>query len=65
MASENGRYTEVNRVLEDYLTIPGTQIYYHCPTPNWAFDYTYDETQPSFYFTKNVNNVTITCDEEG
>ena len=65
LASDNGKMIVMNRPLDDYLTVPGTTMYYYCPTPNWAFDYSYDTTQPSFYFTKNVNNITITCNEEG
>ena len=65
MAPTNGKMIETNRPLDDYLTVPGTTLYYYCPTPNWAFDYSYDESQPSFYFTKNVNNITITCNDQG
>ena len=62
---KNGKLIETERPLDDYLTVPGTILYYYCPTPNWAFDYGYDTSLPSFYFTKNVNNLTITCNENG
>ena len=65
MAPKNGKMIEMNRPLDDYLTVPSTTLYYYCPTPQWAFDYTYDTSLPSFYFTKNVNNITATCNDAG
>ncbi len=56
---------DINVAAPGYKTHPGTVYYYYCPLSNWAFDYTYDESQPSYFFTNNVNNMTITCDPEG
>ena len=42
-----------------------TVLTYTCNTQNWAFSYPYDETQPSFAFTNNVDNITITCNYSG
>lgn len=38
-----------------------TKLTYTCDFPGWAFDYSYDETLPSFAYTTNIDNITITC----
>ena len=66
MAPLNGQMHEINRPADDYLTVPGTELFYKCPTANWAFNYGYDEDNfISYAFTKNVNNLTILCNEHG
>ena len=42
-----------------------TILMYTCLKQNWAFDYPYDESLPSFAFTNNVGNITITCNYSG
>ena len=42
-----------------------TVLTYTCNTPNWAFSYPYDESQPSFAFTNNLDNITIACNYSG
>ena len=42
-----------------------TILEYVCEKDNWAFAYPYDTTKPSFFFTNNVNNITITCNYSG
>ena len=56
---------DINIAAPGYKIHPGTVFYYYCPLSNWAFDYSYDESLPSYIFTNNVNNMTITCDPEG
>ena len=65
MPPQNGTMDIIEQPLQNYLTIPGTKVVYECPSQNWAFDYEYDETLPSFYFTENINNMTITCNQQG
>ena len=54
---------------EDWLTIPGTKLRYNCVGPNnnenYYFDYSWDNQLPSYYFTKNIKELTITCNEDG
>ena len=38
-----------------------TILTYTCAKEKWAFDYPYDTSLPSFAFTKNINNITISC----
>ena len=38
-----------------------TILTYTCSQQGWAFNYPYDESQPSFAFTENVHEITITC----
>ena len=59
------QYDELSRPLDDWINIPGTQLKYTCPQTNWAFDYPYDATLPSFFFTPNLNNITIYCNLKG
>ena len=42
-----------------------TILRYTCSQPNWYFSYPYDENLPSFAFTNNVDNITITCHYSG
>ena len=42
-----------------------TVLTYTCSKQNWAFNYPYDESQPSFAFTNNIENITITCNYSG
>ena len=66
MLPASGKMQELERPLDDYLTVPGTKMYYYCPTPKWAFNYGYDEVNfVSYHFTKNINNLTITCNDQG
>ena len=66
MSPPLGKMLEKERPVDDYLTVPGTTMYYYCPTPNWAFNYGYDEDNfVSYHFTKNINEMTITCNDQG
>ena len=38
-----------------------TVLTYTCSQPGWAFNYPYDESKPSFAFTVNIHEITITC----
>ena len=49
----------------DWLTVPGTQLKYSCTEDDYYFDYTTDPQKPSFYFTKNIKELVITCNENG
>ena len=53
----------------EWTTIPKTKIKYRCKqqpgNDNFYFDYTTDETKPSTYFTKNIKEIVIECNEDG
>ena len=60
--------TYIHTYLPTYLPnlwISFCRLKYYCPKANWAFDYKTDPDAPSFYFTKNINSVTITCNKFG
>ena len=59
------RRDDLYRPLQDWITVPDTKLRYYCPDKNWAFDYKTDPNAPSYYFTKNVNNITMTCNKKG
>jgi hypothetical protein len=59
------RRDDLYRPLQDWINVPDTKLRYYCAQNNWAFGYKTDPTAPSFYFTKNINNITITCNEKG
>ena len=61
----NARRDDVNRPLQDWINFPDTKLFYYCSKKNWAFNYKTDPTAPSFYFTKNINNMTTTCNKNG
>ena len=61
----DARRDELFRPLQDWITVPDTKLKYYCSKPNWAFNYNTDPAAPSFYFTKNINNLTITCNKNG
>ena len=48
-----------------WLNIPNTKLNYMCNNQSWAFNYKTDPKLPSFYFTENINNITITCNKNG
>ena len=48
-----------------WLTIPKTKIRYKCKQESHYFDYSVDPELPSFYFTKNIKELIITCNENG
>ena len=48
-----------------WLNVPGTKLSYVCNNASWAFNYKTDPKMPSFYFTENINNITITCNKYG
>ena len=54
---------ECYKTTSQYFT--GTQLTYYCSKFNWAFGYKYNLQVPSFAFTKNINNLTITCNGNG
>ena len=67
---------EVQRIVmenfdstNEWTTIPKTKIKYRCKqqpgNDNFYFDYTTDETKPSTYFTKNIKEIVIECNEDG
>jgi hypothetical protein len=51
--------------LQDWINIPGTKLRYYCSKFNWAFAYKTDPKAPSYAFTKNIDNMTITCNING
>ena len=62
---DNGTITVVKSL--DPLTNDQAEtiLTYTCNIQNWAFSYPYDESQPSFAFTENVDNITIACNYSG
>ena len=42
-----------------------TILKYSCVNRNWAFAYPTDGTLPSYFFTKNIDNITISCSYSG
>ena len=61
---------------EGWKNLPDTQIEYKCVECSrfsasrldeckWAFDYSYDQSLPSYAFTHNINKLTITCNGDG
>ena len=61
----NARLDEIFRPLQDWINFPDTKLKYYCPDRNWAFNYKTDPKAPSYYFTNNLNNITITCNKNG
>jgi hypothetical protein len=57
--------TRIDISASGWLNIPGTKLNYFCNNDSWAFDYKTDPTKPSFYFTENISNITITCNKYG
>jgi hypothetical protein len=51
--------------VPQWNNVPDTKFNYYCLTNNWAFNYKTSPTAPSYYFTKNINNMTITCNKNG
>ena len=55
----------------EWTTIPKTQFKYVCKqdavnrNDNFYFDYTVDPTKPSSYFTNNIKEIIIECNEDG
>ena len=56
---------DLYRPLQDWMNVPDTKLKYYCLTNNWAFNYKTDAAADSFYFTNNINNITITCNKNG
>jgi hypothetical protein len=56
---------DIQRPLQDWINFPDTKLNYYCLANNWAFAYKTDVNAPSFYFTKNINNMTIICNKNG
>jgi hypothetical protein len=56
---------EVFIPVKGWLNIPNTKLTYLCNNHSWAFNYKTDPNSPSFYFTENINNITITCNSKG
>ena len=58
-------------VKNEWTTIPRTKIKYRCQqdpgnqNENFYFDYTVDEAKPSNYFTNNIKEIIIECNEDG
>jgi len=46
-------------------TILGTSIKFQCPLKNWYFNYSVPANLTSFYYSKNINNSTLTCNAFG
>ena len=61
----NGTITIVNSL--DPLTNDQAEtiLKYACSESNWAFNYAYDESQPSFAYTDNIHEITISCNYSG
>ena len=64
-AQTNVRRVFLMRHHDEWSTIPKTQIKYECKDDNHYFEYSYDTELPSYYFTKNIKSLTITCNEDG
>lgn len=60
-----GTMTPIFQHDNAWSTIPKTQIKYKCKQPNHYFDYSTDQELPSFHFTKNIKELTITCNDDG
>ena len=60
-----GTLTVIKTLDPDTNQQAETILKYECEKDNWAFAYPYDTTKPSFFFTNNVNNITITCNYSG
>lgn len=43
----------------------GTKIEYWCPDRMHFFDYPVGENFVSYYYTKNINMITVTCNKDG
>ena len=61
----NAKREELFRPLEDWITFPDTKLRYYCSKSSWAFNYKTDPAAPSYYVTKNINNMTNTCNGNG
>jgi hypothetical protein len=61
----DARRDDVHRPLQDWINVPDTKLIYYCAKTNWAFNYKTDSNAPSYYFTNNINNMTITCNKNG
>ena len=61
----NVQYSDIDRPLTNWNNVPGTRLKFSCSAKNWAFNYPYDPNLPSFYFTPNVNNITMYCNIKG
>ena len=60
-----GTMTPIFQHDNAWSTIPKTQIKYKCKQPDHYFDYSTDQELPSFHFTKNIKELTITCNDDG
>ena len=60
-----GTMTPIFQHDSAWSTIPKTQIKYKCKQANHYFDYSTDQELPSFHFTKNIKELTITCNDNG
>ena len=43
----------------------GTMIEYSCPDRSHFFDYPVGENFVSYYYTKNINAINVTCNHDG
>ena len=57
----NANRTVVKSFDQDTNDQAETVLTYTCSQPGWAFNYPYDESKPSFAFTVNIHEITITC----
>ena len=62
---KGGTRDDLNIVLTGWKNIPTTKLHYYCLTNNWAFGYSTNVSAPSFYFTQNLNNITMVCSVNG
>ena len=43
----------------------GTSVRFTCPGKNWYFNYSFPKNLVSFYYSTNINNMTLTCNIYG
>ena len=60
-----GSLTVINSLDPETNQQAETVLTYACANQNWAFSYPTDESLPSYFFTKNVNNITMSCNYSG
>lgn len=61
----NTNITIISSPNPDDLSEANTRIRYFCPDAKHYFDYPVGEDFVSYYYTENINDIDMTCNNDG
>jgi hypothetical protein len=64
-APKNSTIINLNGTNPKNLPQLGTSVRFTCPSKNWYFNYSIPGNLMSFYYSTNINNMTLTCNIYG